>query len=201
MLRRRCGAAASLIFSSLGRVVFRMRFLQTDLADARLIEAEPFRDERGYFMRTFCEREFAQQGLVSRYVQNSQSFTAKRGAVRGMHFQVDPAAETKVVRCARGAIFDVIIDLRPRSPTYGRWQGFELTAENGRQLYIPGGFAHGFQTLTDDVEAAYLISEFYAPDLAGGVRYDDPAFNIQWPLPVSVISQKDIAWSDYKPAW
>lgn len=178
-----------------------MQFSRTDLADAYLLLPDPFRDERGYFVRTFCEQEFARHGLVSRYVQNSHSFTAKRGSIRGMHFQLDPAAETKVVRCVRGAIFDVIIDLRPASPTYGRWQGFELNAENGRQLYIPGGFAHGFQTLTDEVEAAYQISEFYAPELAGGVRYDDPAFKIDWPLPVSVISQKDMSWSNYKLAW
>ena len=174
-----------------------MRFSLTELADARLIEGDPFRDERGFFVRTFCEREFADAGLVSRYVQNSLSHTARRGSIRGMHFQSEPAAETKVVRCMRGAIFDVIVDLRPQSNTFGRWQGFELSGENGRQLYIPGGFAHGFQTLTDDVDVLYLISEFYAPEFAGGVRYDDPAFGIRWPLPVSVISQKDQSWPDY----
>lgn len=174
-----------------------MRFSHTELADARLIAGDPFRDERGFFVRTFCEREFAGEGLVSRYVQNSLSHTARRGSLRGMHFQSQPAAETKIVRCMRGAIFDVIVDLRPHSKTYRRWQGFELSAENGRQLYIPGGFAHGFQTLTDDVDVLYLISEFYAPQLAGGVRYDDPAFGIRWPLPVSVISQKDQSWPDY----
>ncbi len=177
-----------------------MRFLHTDLADARLIEVDAFRDEGGFFVRTYCEREFASEGLVSHYVQNSLSHTARRGSIRGMHFQSEPAAETKVVRCMRGAIFDVIVDLRPKSPTFRRWQGFELSEANGRQLYIPGGFAHGFQTLTDEVDVLYLISEFYAPEFAGGVRHDDPAFGISWPLPVSVVSQKDQSWPDYVPA-
>jgi dTDP-4-dehydrorhamnose 3,5-epimerase len=174
-----------------------VRFLPTDLRGAMLIEIEPVRDERGFFARSFCEREFADYGLETRFVQQSISRTSLKGSVRGMHFQRGPASEVKVVGCARGAILDVIVDLRRGSPTHGRWQGFELTADEHNSLYIPRGFAHGFQALTDDAEVKYLISEFYAPDAAGGVRHDDPAFAISWPLPVASISQKDRSWPDY----
>lgn len=174
-----------------------MRILPTRLAGAMLIEIEPVRDARGFFARTFCEREFAQHGLEIRFPQHSVSHTEKRGSLRGMHFQRGAAQEVKVVGCARGAILDVIVDLRPDSPTHAQWQAFELSADRRNRLYIPKGFAHGFQTLTDDVEVAYLISEFYAPGSGGGVRYDDPAFSISWPLPVAEISEKDIAWPDY----
>jgi dTDP-4-dehydrorhamnose 3,5-epimerase len=174
-----------------------VRFLPTDLSGAMLIEIEPVRDERGFFARTFCEHEFGEQGLETRFVQHSISHTSLKGSVRGMHFQRDPASEIKVVSCAQGAILDVIVDLRRGSPTHGRWQGFELTAGEHNSLYIPKGFAHGFQALTDDAVVKYLISEFYTPAAAGGVRHDDLAFAISWPLPVSSISDKDRNWPDY----
>jgi dTDP-4-dehydrorhamnose 3,5-epimerase len=174
-----------------------MRIHETKLDGAKLIELEPVRDSRGYFVRTFCQREFTAHGLHCSFVQHSMSQTVARGSIRGMHFQRAPASEVKVVSCLKGAIYDVVIDLRSSSPTHGRWQGFELSAENRRRLYIPVGFAHGFQTLTDDAEVAYLISEFYVPEAAGGVRYNDPAFAIRWPLEVTLISEKDKAWPDY----
>jgi dTDP-4-dehydrorhamnose 3,5-epimerase len=177
-----------------------MRFIETDLFGAWLIEPIPARDARGFFARTFCAREFAEHGLTTRFVQNSTSQSAARGTLRGMHFQRAPHAEAKVVSCLKGAVWDVMIDLRPESPTYRRWQGFELTASNYRQLYIPEGLAHGFQTLCDDAEVGYLISEFYEPKAAGGVRYDDPIFAIEWPLPVTVISEKDRTWPDFVDA-
>jgi dTDP-4-dehydrorhamnose 3,5-epimerase len=174
-----------------------MRFEQTGLSGVWQIEAVPVRDHRGFFARTFCAREYAERGITATFVQNSTSHSAARGTLRGMHFQRTPHAEAKVVSCLKGAIWDVIIDLRPDSPTCQRWQGFELTAENRRQLYVPEGFAHGFQTLCDDVEVGYLISAFHAPAAAAGVRYDDPAFTIDWPLPVSAISEKDRTWPDF----
>ena len=175
-----------------------MRIHKTKLDGAQLIELEPVSDNRGFFVRTFCEREFAAHGLHTSFVQHSTSHTVARGSIRGMHFQRAPASEVKVVSCLKGAIYDVVIDLRASSPTHGRWQGFELSAENRRRLYIPVGFAHGFQTLTDDVEVGYLISEFYAPEAAAGVRFDDPAFGITWPQPVTVISDKDRNWPDFQ---
>ena len=174
-----------------------MRIHKTKLKGAQLIELEPVSDNRGLFVRTFCEREFAAHGLHTSFVQHSTSHTAARGSIRGMHFQRAPASEVKVVSCLKGAIYDVVIDLRSSSPTRGRWQGFELSAVNQHRLYIPVGFAHGFQTLTDDVEVGYLISEFYVPEAGGGVRYNDPAFAIPWPLQVTSISEKDKAWPDY----
>ena len=174
-----------------------MRIEKTELEGTRLIDLEPAIDDRGFFARTFCEREFANHGLHTSFVQHSTSHTAAKGSIRGMHFQRPPAGEVKVVSCLRGAIYDVIIDLRASSPTRGRWQGFELSAENKRRLYIPIGFAHGFQTLTDDAEVGYLISEFYTPQGAGGVRYNDPAFAIRWPLPLASISDKDKNWPDF----
>jgi len=171
-----------------------MRFLETDLYGARLIDLEPVRDARGFFSRTFCVKEFAAHGLETSFVQHSLSYSAARGTLRGMHFQTPPHAEVKVVDCVKGAIFDVIIDIRPQSPTFRQWRGFELTAENRRQLYIPAGFAHGFETLSDDAEVRYLISAFYEPSAASGLRYDDPAFAISWPLPIAVISDKDRVW-------
>lgn len=174
-----------------------MRFNETDLCGAWLIEPVPTRDQRGFFARTFCAQEYADHGLVARFVQHSTSQSAARGTLRGMHFQHAPHGEVKVVSCLKGAIWDVIIDLRPGSPSYRRWQGFELTADNRRQLYVPEGFAHGFQTLCDDAEVGYLISAFYAPVASSGVRYDDPAFAIDWPLSLTVISEKDRTWPDF----
>jgi dTDP-4-dehydrorhamnose 3,5-epimerase len=176
-----------------------MIFEKTDLADARLIRIEPRGDERGWFGRTFCTAEFGAAGLETVYVQQNASVSAKKGTVRGMHFQRSPHAEVKVLRCLRGAILDVIIDLRRDSPTYLRHQAFELSAENRRMLYVPRGFAHGFQTLSDDVEVSYLVSAPYTPESEGGVRFDDPAFGIEWPLPVSVLSEKDANWPLLRP--
>ena len=174
-----------------------MRFEETKLCGAWLIEAEPAHDQRGFFARTFCAREYAERALTTHFVQHSTSYSKARGTMRGMHFQRAPHGEVKVVTCLRGAIWDVIIDLRPESATHRQWQGFELTSENQRQLYVPEGFAHGFQSLRDDAQVGYLISTFYAPLAASGVRYDDPAFAIDWPLPVTVISDKDRTWPDF----
>ncbi len=175
-----------------------MLFRSTGLAGVRLIDLEPTRDERGLFARTFCTRELAAQGLETGFVQHSISVTERAGSVRGMHFQKSPHEEVKLLRCIRGAIHDVLIDIRPDSPTYGRWEAYDLTAENRRQLYVPAGLAHGFQTLLPDTEVGYLISAFYAPAAAVGIRHDDPAFAIAWPLPVADISPKDRAWPDWR---
>jgi len=175
-----------------------MLFRSTGLAGVRLIDLEPARDERGLFARTFCTRELAAQGLETGFVQHSISVTERVGSVRGMHFQKSPHEEVKLLRCIRGAIHDVLIDIRPDSPTYGRCEAYELTAENRRQLYVPAGLAHGFQTLLPDTEVGYLISAFYAPVAAAGIRHDDPAFAIAWPLPVADISPKDRAWPDWR---
>ena len=175
-----------------------MIFAATQLDDAWLIEVEPREDQRGFFARTWCRQELAAQGLDTEIAQESLSYNRDCGTLRGLHFQRSPHEETKIVRCTRGGIFDVIVDLRPRSPTYLQWQGFELTAENRKALYVPKGFAHGFQTLTDEAEIAYQISAFYAPDSAGGYRYDDPEFGIAWPLPVTAISERDLEWPPFK---
>ena len=174
-----------------------MRFQATTLRDAWLIDLEPVSDSRGFFARTFCAQEFAANGLDISYPQHSISFSSRVGTVRGMHYQREPHSETKLVRCLKGAIWDVIIDIRPGSPTYRRWQAFELSDTNRRQLYIPRGFAHGLQTLSDDVEVSYLISELYVAEAASGIRHDDPSFSIAWPLPVSAISEKDLLWPDF----
>ena len=176
-----------------------MIFTATQLDDAWLIDLEPREDERGFFARIWCQQELAAQGLDTEIAQESLSFNRHRGTVRGLHFQRPPYEETKIVRCTRGGIFDVIVDLRPRSPSYLHWQGFELTAENRKALYVPKGFAHGFQTLADNAEILYQISEFYAPNSAGGYRYDDVAFGIAWPLPVTVIGERDLSWPAFKP--
>ena len=173
-----------------------MKFTKTSLRDAVLIELEKRADARGYFARSFCAEEFAAQGLVETFVQANHSHNIRAGTLRGMHYQRAPHGEVKVVRCVKGAIWDAIIDLRPDSPSYGRWEGFELSVENGRMLYVPVGFAHGFQTLADDTDVTYQVSHPYTPGSEGGLRHDDPAFGIAWPLPVSVISEKDAAWPD-----
>jgi dTDP-4-dehydrorhamnose 3,5-epimerase len=174
-----------------------VKFHPTLLHDAWLIQLEPAQDSRGFFARTFCAEEFAAHGLEATYPQHSISFSARKGTLRGMHYQREPHSEVKLVRCIKGAICDVIIDIRPNSPTNRHWQKFELSSENGRQLYIPAGFAHGFQTLCDDVEVNYLISELYSPQFGGGIRYDDPNFAIAWPLSVTEISEKDLQWPDF----
>jgi dTDP-4-dehydrorhamnose 3,5-epimerase len=175
-----------------------MRFIELDLKGAYLIEPDRLEDERGFFARTWCRREFEACGLTSRLVQCNISFNRRRGTLRGMHYQAEPHSETKLVRCTRGAIYDVIIDLRPSSPTFKRWVSAELTADNRRMLYIPEGFAHGLQTLVDDTEVLYQMSEFYVPEAARGVRWDDPAFDIRWP-PVEerVMSEKDRTYPDF----
>lgn len=168
-----------------------MLFSATKLPGAYLIELEKLTDERGFFARSWCQREFAEQQLDNQVVQCNLSFTRQRGALRGMHYQLPPYAETKVVRCLRGAVYDVIIDLRPDSPTFLQWLGVELTAENRTMLYVPKGFAHGFMTLTDETELFYQMSADYAPSHARGVRWNDPLFAIAWPLAVTTISDKD----------
>jgi len=177
-----------------------MIFTPTKLEGVMQIDLELHRDERGFFARAWCPRELAAQGLEADIAQESLSYNARRGTLRGLHLQKAPHEETKIVRCVHGAIFDVIVDLRPHSPSYCRWQGFELTAANRRAVYIPKGFLHGFQSLTDEAEILYQISAFYAPDAAAGHRYDDPAFAIAWPLPVTVISERDLSWPAFVPA-
>jgi len=174
-----------------------MRFEAIGLDGAWLVHQEAMQDERGFFARTFCVDEFGAHCLETKFPQHSVSHSSRKGTVRGMHFQRAPHEEVKLVRCLAGAIWDVIIDLRPGSPTFRQSRGFELSGENGVQLYIPKGFAHGFQTLADDTEAYYLTSCAYAPAFARGVRYDDAAFGIAWPQPVTVVSDADAAWPDY----
>ncbi|MBI3758831.1 MAG: dTDP-4-dehydrorhamnose 3,5-epimerase [Deltaproteobacteria bacterium] len=168
-----------------------MIFRETKLSGAFVVEPERIEDERGFFARAFCPEEFERHGLNARLVQCNVSFNTQQGTVRGMHYQVAPYAEAKLVRCTRGAIHDVIVDLRPRSTTFRQWIAAELTAENGLLLFIPEGFAHGFQTLADSTEVFYQMSEFYHPECARGVRWDDPTLAIRWPLPVRCIGAKD----------
>jgi dTDP-4-dehydrorhamnose 3,5-epimerase len=171
-----------------------MIYNETTLRDAWLIDLEPRGDERGSFARTMCAEEFAARGMAHRFVQQNMSTSAKAGTLRGLHFQRAPHTEAKLVRCTRGAILDIIVDLRAGSPSYLRHEAFELSATNGRQLYVPPGFAHSFQTLVDDCEVSYLVSAAYAPGAEGGLRYDDPLLGISWPRPVTAISAKDAAW-------
>ena len=174
-----------------------MIFSATKLGGAFLVDPEPHRDERGLFARTWCRHEFEAHGLNAHLVQCSISFSKKRGTLRGMHYQVKPFEEAKLVRCTAGAIHDVIIDLRPASPTFKQWIGVELTGDNRRMLYIPEGFAHGFQTLVDETEVFYQISEFYAPEYAKGVRWNDPAFGIAWPTAERIVSERDRTYPDF----
>ena len=171
-----------------------MRFHPSSLSGPMLVEPEPIWDQRGFFTRTFCVSEFADHGLATSFVQHSMSYSQHRHTLRGMHFQNPPHAEVKLVSCIAGSIYDVIVDLRPQSPSYLKWEGFELTAGNRRMLYIPSGFAHGFQTLGPDSTVSYMISEFYAPGAASGLRYDDPRLAIDWPAPPSILSDRDRQW-------
>lgn len=171
-----------------------MLLRETPLAGAFVIDVELKPDQRGFFARSFCRAEFEARGLKGAVAQCNISYNHRRGTVRGLHYQVAPAAEVKLVRCTRGAIYDVIVDLRPGSPTYMRYFGVELSAHNRRALYVPEMFAHGYQALTDGAEATYQVSEAYAPGCERGLRYDDPAVGIVWPVPVTVISEKDAAW-------
>lgn len=168
-----------------------MIFTETPLEGAFVIDLEPMEDERGHFARSFCRAEFARRGLKTDVAQCNVSFNHKRGTLRGMHFQLPPMEEAKLLRCTRGAIYDVILDLRPDSPTYCKWTTAELTERNLRMIYIPEGFAHGFQTLVEETEVFYQMFEFYSPRHASGVRWDDPAFGIAWPIEKPILSDKD----------
>jgi dTDP-4-dehydrorhamnose 3,5-epimerase len=174
-----------------------MIFTTTRLAGAYLIDLEKVEDERGFFARTWCRREFEAHGLAPPPSQMNLSFTSARGTIRGLHYQAAPCAETKLICCLSGSIYDVIVDLRADSPTFREWLAVNLTAAEHRMLYVPEGFAHGFQSLEDGVQLLYLVSQFYSPDHERGVRYDDPAFAIQWPLEIRVISEKDRRWPDF----
>ena len=171
-----------------------MQLIPLGLSGAFIIEPDFLRDERGFFARLWDESVLGAHALETRLSQCSISYNARQGTLRGMHYQGPPKPETKIVRCTAGHIYDVIVDIRPDSPTYLKWEAVELSAENRRSLFIPMGMAHGFQTLSDDAEVFYMISEAYHPDCQGGLRYDDPLLGIKWPLPVSVISQRDKEW-------
>lgn len=174
-----------------------MEFTETKLKGAFVVSMKRIEDKRGFFARGWCRNEFASHGLNPDMVQLNVGFSHAKGTLRGLHFQESPHAEAKFVRCTRGAIYDVVVDLRLNSDTLGQWFGIELTADNGLMLYAPEGFAHGYQALTDGADMYYMTSAFYASPAARGVRYNDPAFGIQWPLPVSVISSQDENWPDF----
>ena len=170
-----------------------MIFTETRLSGAFIVDLEPIEDDRGCFARTFCSETFLQHGLVSQFLQCNVSCNHRRGTLRGMHFQADPHAEVKLVRCTMGCLHDVIVDLRDSSPTRGQWEAVELSAQNRRALYIPAGFAHGFQTLADDTEVLYQMSVPFDADSARGFSHADPTLAIAWPLPITAISAKDLA--------
>lgn len=174
-----------------------MVFAETDIDGAFLIEPERRVDDRGFFARMFCEKELTDRGLVGNICQANTGFSPRAGTLRGMHYQLPPHAEVKIARCLRGSVFDVAVDLRPDSPTYKRWTGQMLSAENGKLLYVPEGCAHGYLTLAPDTELMYLTSAPYAPTAARGIRYNDPAFAIAWPARVEVISTADSSWSAF----
>ncbi len=175
-----------------------MKFIPTPLQGAYIIELEPKQDERGSFARAWCRQELEAHGLVGAVAQCNLSCTEKSGTVRGLHYQLPPHEEVKCVRCIAGAVFDVAVDLRKDSPSFRRWFGLELTAENGKMLYVPRGCAHGYQTLLDKTEVFYLVSHPYSPEAERGVRWNDPAFGITWPLPVSRISKRDESFPDFR---
>jgi dTDP-4-dehydrorhamnose 3,5-epimerase len=174
-----------------------MKFIATELAGAWIVEPEPASDARGFFARTFCAREFQEHSLEAPIAQSSISFNHRRATLRGIHYQRAPFAEAKLVRCTTGRIYDVIVDLRPESASFGRWIGIELSAANRRMAYISPGLGHGFQTLEDASEVFYQISTYYAPDYARGVRWNDPAFAIEWPLPRPILSNRDRGYPDF----
>jgi dTDP-4-dehydrorhamnose 3,5-epimerase len=177
-----------------------MKFHDLPLNGAKLVEPEPRGDERGFFARMFCEREFAAQGLETRFVNVNNSLSSARGTLRGMHYQIGDAAEVKLVRCISGALWDAILDLRPGSRTFGRWFGETLSADNRLMMYVPRGFAHAILTLEPRTEALYLVSAHYAPASERGVRWNDPRFSVQWPIAPQEISAKDAAWPDFDAA-
>jgi dTDP-4-dehydrorhamnose 3,5-epimerase len=174
-----------------------MIFTPTKLQGAFILEVKKIEDERGFFGRSWCRRELEEHGLNANVVQANVSYNKVKGTLRGMHFQKAPHQETKLVRCTRGAIYDVIIDLRPNSPTYKQWIGVELTEDNYRMLFVPEDFAHGFITLQDNTEVTYQVTQYYTPGAEGGIRWNDPAFNIQWPIEPTVVSGKDQAHPDF----
>lgn len=175
-----------------------MKFSATKIPGVVVVEAEPIGDSRGFFARSFCAREFAAAGLELTVAQTNLSHNARRGTLRGMHYQAEPIPEPKLVACIRGAIFDVAIDLRAESPSFRDWVGAELTDSNGKALFVPPGCAHGFLTLADETQVSYLMGEFYDPDLARGVRWDDPAFGVEWPGEPTVISDRDAGYPDFR---
>ena len=174
-----------------------MLFLETKLKGAFTIDLQRIEDSRGFFARAFCKREFERRGLNPAVVQCNVSFNPQKGTLRGMHYQQEPFREVKVVRCIAGAIFDAIVDLRPDSSTYRQWTGVELSAQNGRSLYVPEGFAHGYLTLTENTEVFYQVSEFYSPGYERSIRWNDPAFRIQWPIEPLIISPRDASHPDF----
>jgi len=176
-----------------------MIFSETKLKGAYTIGIEELKDNRGFFARSWCRKEFEEHGLTARVVQANVSFNINKGTLRGMHYQIAPYEEAKLIRCTSGAIYDVIIDLRPDSPTYLQWVGEELTAENHKMLFVPESFAHGLQTLKDNTEVTYQVTQFYTPGSERGIRWDDKAINIKWPVDVNVISDKDKNWPDFIP--
>jgi dTDP-4-dehydrorhamnose 3,5-epimerase len=178
-----------------------MVFLETPISGAYVVELEKKQDDRGFFARAFCANEFSAHGLASRFVQVNNSLSKISGTLRGMHYQLPPRAETKVVRCIRGALYDVILDLRKDSPTFGKSFGAQLSAENRRTMYVPKGVAHGFLTLENDTESLYFVDEFYSPGHERCVRWDDPAFKIEWPRHPVVVSDKDRTQRDFDPVW
>lgn len=178
-----------------------MHFVKTPLEGAYVIDLDKKGDDRGFFARFFCTKEFGQMGLETTFVQVNNSFSGAKGTLRGMHYQLAPKGETKLVRCVKGSLYDIILDLREGSPTFGQSYGCELTADNRRMMYVPKGFAHGFITLENDTEALYLVSEFYAPDLERGLRWDDPHFKIHWPIAPQIISDKDKSHRAYDPSY
>lgn len=176
-----------------------MRFTQTEIADVWIVDPQFHEDERGRFFRSWCVHEFEEQGIRFEPKQANSGFNYHRGTLRGLHYQVEPALEAKLIRCTRGAVFDVALDARPSSDTYGRWVGVELTPENARMLFVPEHCAHGYQTLQDETEMSYMTSALYTPTAARGFRYDDPAFQITWPLPPVVLSEQDRNWPLVSP--
>lgn len=175
-----------------------MIFTETELKGAFIVEIKQLTDDRGFFGRSWCRNEMEAHGLNGNIAQANTSFSKTKGTIRGLHYQKHPYEETKIIRCTKGAIYDVIVDLRKDSPTFMKWIGVELTEDNYRMVYVPENFAHGFITLADNTEVYYLVTSFYTPHAEGGIRYDDPALNIQWPVPVSVVSEKDRLHPDFK---
>lgn len=176
-----------------------MKFIQTPLSGAYVVELEKRGDDRGFFARAFCVEEFTAHGLNPTVLQANISESARKGTLRGLHYQIAPFGEVKFIRCIKGSVYDVLVDLRPESHTFKQWFGIELTAENQKAVYIPEGFAHGHQTLEDDSQIMYLVSQKYSPEHERGLRWDDPSITIQWPLKPTVMSDKDTHWPDFTP--